>query len=196
MTTADTKPQSLTKSRVLAAARTCFAKDGFHGASMKSICKASDMSPGTLYHYFPSKEALIQEIILEDQSRAFARFAEEALGDDIVGKTIDNMIAVLEEDRAQRSLVLEIMAEGMRNPVVADMLHHKYDAIIELVISHLKIGQQQGLINQNVDLNAAAGLLLSLTYGILADTNLSTTTTPDRLRLTLTAMINGLFNIK
>nr|WP_274608629.1 TetR family transcriptional regulator C-terminal domain-containing protein [Yersinia kristensenii] len=106
------------------------------------------------------------------------------------------MIAVLEEDRAQRSLVLEIMAEGMRNPVVADMLHRKYDAIIELVISHLKIGQQQGLISPNVDLNAAAGLLLSLTYGILADTNLSTTTTPDRLRITLTAMINGLFNIK
>ncbi|CNL66117.1 TetR/AcrR family transcriptional regulator [Yersinia proxima] len=196
MTTADIKPQSLTKSRVLAAARTCFAKDGFHGASMKSICKACDMSPGTLYHHFPSKEALIQEIILEDQSRAFARFAEETLGDNIVQKTIDNMIAVLEEDRTQRSLVLEIMAEGMRNPVVAAMLHRKYDAIIELIISHLKISQQQSIIGPDVDLNAASGLLLSLTYGILADTNLSTNTTPEQLRTTLTAMMNGLLNIK
>lgn len=28
------------------------------------------MSPGTLYHHFPSKEALIEAIILEDQERA------------------------------------------------------------------------------------------------------------------------------
>nr|WP_260503004.1 TetR family transcriptional regulator C-terminal domain-containing protein [Yersinia enterocolitica] len=139
---------------------------------------------------------MIQEIILEDQSRAFARFAEETLGDDIVRKTIDNMIAVLEEDRTQRSLVLEIMAEGMRNPVVAAMLHRKYDAIIELIISHLKISQRRGIIGPDVDLNAASGLLLSLTYGILADTNLSTNTTPEQLRTTLTAMMNGLLNIK
>ncbi|CAC9252962.1 Bacterial regulatory proteins, tetR family [Citrobacter werkmanii] len=30
---------------ILNAARECFAENGFHNTSMKTICKASDMSP-------------------------------------------------------------------------------------------------------------------------------------------------------
>lgn len=38
------------------------------------------MSPGTLYHHFPSKEALIEAIILEDQERALTHFREPLEG--------------------------------------------------------------------------------------------------------------------
>lgn len=33
------------------------------------------MSPGTLYHHFPSKEALIEAIILEDQEKSTNPFS-------------------------------------------------------------------------------------------------------------------------
>ena len=45
-------------SRDLAAAQRCFVRSGFHGASMQDICAEAGMSPGNLYRYFPSKEAL------------------------------------------------------------------------------------------------------------------------------------------
>ena len=47
---------------------------------MKAICKSCAISPGTLYHHFISKEALIQAIILQDQERALARFREPIEG--------------------------------------------------------------------------------------------------------------------
>lgn len=65
-----------TRTRILNAAREIFSENGFHSASMKAICKSCAISPGTLYHHFISKEALIQAIILQDQERALARFRE------------------------------------------------------------------------------------------------------------------------
>ncbi len=46
--------------QILDAARACFASAGFHGASMHQICAEARMSPGALYRYFPSKDAIIE----------------------------------------------------------------------------------------------------------------------------------------
>src|SRR5690606_10669876 len=37
-------------------------EQGFHGTPMSQIAKASDVAIGTIYHYFPSKEALILQL--------------------------------------------------------------------------------------------------------------------------------------
>nr|WP_314420847.1 TetR/AcrR family transcriptional regulator [uncultured Erwinia sp.] len=182
---------SPTRLRVLAAARACFSRDGFHGASMKNICKASGISPGTLYHHFPGKEALVEAIIEEDQLRAFSRFAQDNPDSDPVETIVHNLLAVREEDRAQRALVVEIMAEGMRNPLVAEMLDRKHQAIIGMIVARLRLAQQQGFVAGDIDLPAASSLLLSLTYGILADTAVDSGLSEAQRRRALLAMING-----
>ncbi|MBM7343972.1 TetR/AcrR family transcriptional regulator [Pantoea coffeiphila] len=184
-------PPSPTRLRVLAAARTCFSRDGFHGASMKNICKASEISPGTLYHHFPSKEALVEAIIEEDQLRAFSRFAQDKPDSNLVETIVNNLLAVREEDRAQRALVVEIMAEGMRNPLVAEMLDRKHQAIMAMIESRLRQAQQQGAVAADLDLPATSSLLLSLTYGILADTATGSALSEAQRRRALSAMING-----
>ncbi|MBK0034897.1 TetR/AcrR family transcriptional regulator [Erwinia sp. S43] len=184
-------PPSPTRLRVLAAARACFSRDGFHGASMKNICKASEISPGTLYHHFPSKEALVEAIIEEDQLRAFSRFAQDKPDSDLVETIVNNLLAVREEDRAQRALVVEIMAEGMRNPLVAEMLDRKHQAIMAMIESRLRQAQQQGAVAADLDLPATSSLLLSLTYGILADTATGSALSETQRRRALSAMING-----
>lgn len=40
--------------RILDAARACFVRHGFQGASMQQICAEAGMSPGALYRYFAS----------------------------------------------------------------------------------------------------------------------------------------------
>lgn len=44
------------------AAITCFVDRGFHGTAVPQIAKQAGVSAGTLYHYFPSKEALVNEL--------------------------------------------------------------------------------------------------------------------------------------
>ena len=47
------------KQEILGAARRCFIRNGFRGASIADICAEAGISPGHLYHYFPSKEAIV-----------------------------------------------------------------------------------------------------------------------------------------
>ena len=54
------------RNQVLDAAAICFRNHGFHGASMAQISKTAGMSPGHIYHYFGSKEAIITAIVERD----------------------------------------------------------------------------------------------------------------------------------
>src|SRR5215467_1979065 len=49
------------------AALACFKRKGFHQASMADICAEAGMSPGNVYRYYDSKEAIIAAIAEEDR---------------------------------------------------------------------------------------------------------------------------------
>src|SRR6187401_2532903 len=61
--------------RIMDAAKTCFVRSGFQGASMQQICAEAGMSPGALYRYFPSKEAIIEAICEADRREDAKIFA-------------------------------------------------------------------------------------------------------------------------
>src|SRR5690242_15568423 len=75
MRTANAQRQSDRRTEILDAAERCFARAGFHQASMQDICSEAGMSPGNLYRYFPSKEALIAGICERNRAEAAASFA-------------------------------------------------------------------------------------------------------------------------
>lgn len=52
----------VTRSFLLEKAREAFAQDGFAGASMGDIATRSGLRKSSLFHHFPSKEALYQEV--------------------------------------------------------------------------------------------------------------------------------------
>lgn len=158
-----------TRTRILNAAREIFSENGFHSASMKAICKSCAISPGTLYHHFISKEALIQAIILQDQERALARFREPIEGIHFVDYMVESIVSLTHEAFGQRALVVEIMAEGMRNPQVAAMLKNKHMTITEFVAQRMRDAQQKGEISPDINTAMTSRLLLDLTYGVLAD---------------------------
>jgi AcrR family transcriptional regulator len=58
--TASGEPSSNKRDAVLAAAVHCFAAQGLAGTGMRDIARAAGLTEGTLYHYFPSKDALIE----------------------------------------------------------------------------------------------------------------------------------------
>ena len=64
--------------QVREAALACFKRKGFHQASMADICAEAGMSPGNLYRYYDSKEAVIAAICEADLRRVTGRL--ERLG--------------------------------------------------------------------------------------------------------------------
>ena len=69
---------------ILEAAGRCFVRDGFHGTSTSAICAEAGISPGHLYHYFASKEAIIEAMAVANLGRAAERFSQLAESSNVV----------------------------------------------------------------------------------------------------------------
>ena len=69
---------------ILDAAERCFARAGFHRTSINDICKEAGVSPGALYVYFDSKEALIAGISERDRAELADRLALLATAPDFL----------------------------------------------------------------------------------------------------------------
>ena len=55
------------RAHILAAAERAFLREGFHASSMQDVAAEAGMSPGNLYRYFPSKEAIVAGLCACDQ---------------------------------------------------------------------------------------------------------------------------------
>ncbi len=76
--------QRARREHILDAALTCFARGGFHATTMQTICREAGVSPGALYVYFDSKEALIAGLCERDRAEFAERFAKLAVAPDFL----------------------------------------------------------------------------------------------------------------
>ena len=58
--------------QIIDAAIACFARDGFHRATMQDICAEARLSPGAIYRHFPGKDAIVEAIADERHAREAA----------------------------------------------------------------------------------------------------------------------------
>jgi len=66
---------------ILHAARTVFLEEGFHRATVDSIAERAEVSKGTVYLYFESKEAILARLLLEGLETLLG-YLEEAYAPD------------------------------------------------------------------------------------------------------------------
>jgi AcrR family transcriptional regulator len=57
--------KAATRQRILEAARSMFARGGFHTITTRDIADAAGIATGTLFNYFPTKEALLASLAAE-----------------------------------------------------------------------------------------------------------------------------------
>lgn len=107
--------------RILGAAQKCFIEHGFHAAGMALIAETAEMSPGLIYRYFDSKNAIILAIVerqLED-----ARTCIRALHDapDMGAAAFDTFNCWRNGDprMMNAALFLEMSAEASRHDELA-----------------------------------------------------------------------------
>jgi AcrR family transcriptional regulator len=154
---------------VLGAARSCFARSGFHGASMQQICAEAQMSPGALYRYFPSKDAIIEAIAEEERIQAAA--CMQAL--DAPGSIVDRITAVAMDylretrDPATGGLMVEICSESIRNTAVGKRFHEVEKEVRNALMASLRKAQAEGEIDADIELENALFVLFALGDGLL-----------------------------
>jgi TetR/AcrR family transcriptional regulator, repressor for uid operon len=110
--------------QILDAAVACFAKRGFHQASMHDISAEAGISVGLIYRYFQNKEAVIaamadrhkkeiNEILERARQAANLRESLETLFTAHCGET---------EPQVTAAFVVDLFAEASRNPRIAELV--------------------------------------------------------------------------
>jgi AcrR family transcriptional regulator len=79
--TAEVKAE--TRRRIVKAARDRFAKVGFEAATTREIAAAAGIAVGTLFNYFPSKEAIVVAMVAEALCKARRRFEAGPRGESL-----------------------------------------------------------------------------------------------------------------
>jgi TetR/AcrR family transcriptional repressor of uid operon len=112
------------RTQILDAAVVCFAKRGFHQASMHDISAEAGISVGLIYRYFQNKEAVIstmadrhkqqiQEILERARQASGLLESLEVLFTAHCGET---------EPQVTAAFVVDLFAEASRNPHVAELV--------------------------------------------------------------------------
>jgi len=160
--------QDARRTQILDAARTCFARSGFRGASMQEICLEAKMSPGGLYRYFPSKEAIIEAIAQEERCGA-AELIETMRG---TGPLLDRMMScamgyfAYMRDPGACELMAEISAESLRNSEIGKRFAQIDDSVRDIMREVFLEAIETGEMPPNADLDATISMLQAAVDGI------------------------------
>ncbi|QRE75675.1 TetR/AcrR family transcriptional regulator [Methylobacterium aquaticum] len=108
------------RTRILDAAEACFVRDGFHRATMNDVAAEAGMSPGNLYRYFPSKDAIVAGLAERDRAAVAEDFGGIEAAPDLMQAFAGLARRHLAEAPAEKAvLCLEMWAEATRNPAMA-----------------------------------------------------------------------------
>jgi len=155
------------KPRILDAAERCFARTGFHRATMQDVAAECGMSPGNLYRYFASKDDVVAGIAERDRER-FMRDIEQLRSAPDPRATFEALgrfhLAELPRERAV--LMMELWAEGARNPrigAICGAMDRICKTILTEFVEHWR--RSEGIVGA-MPADAVAELMLLLGDGI------------------------------
>ena len=150
---------------ILQAAVRVFAAEGYEATRVGDIAKEAGVAYGLVYHYFGSKDAVLEAVFREQWGRLLAALAlAEATGDD-AGEQLELAVKiVLRSWRDDPDLVRLLVREITRSPHIQDELDEigQAFATFQRVIER---GQEDGTFRADLDPQIAAWML----YGALEE---------------------------
>lgn len=136
----DAKGTEQRRKQIVDAAFACFRKNGFHKSSMQQICKTAGLSPGTVYHYFSSKDEIITRFAeLEvERAREFAQFLKTAPDlEGALAEAIDDILGSSEFDNSFQ-VYMEVVCEAGRNIDVGRLLLKAEGIVLKTLRAKIK----------------------------------------------------------
>ena len=159
------------RQQIIDAAFRCFARKGFHQATMRDIYAEAGLSAGAIYHYFSSKEEIIKASFIFDYQRGLPLFQQAAEDPDplsAISRLLDFFYAGLESAAALGADRVNIQgwAEALVNPQLLPPLRESLQAFREELSKLVRRGQAIGVVNPILDPEAVGEVILSSYFGL------------------------------
>ena len=152
--------------QILDAAVRAFARKGYHACRVGEIAEEAGVAYGLVYHYFGSKEELLETIFRETWTQMLSRVQEVREEGGPASEQVRKVTALLlrtwrRNPDLVRVLVHEVTRSPEQLPRQIDEISHAYEAL-EGIIAH---GQETGEFRNDFDAQLAATIF----YGALEE---------------------------
>jgi AcrR family transcriptional regulator len=174
-----------TRERLLAAARSVFARSGFHGASVEEVASEAGFSTGALYSNFDGKEDLflvLMEREIEEHAReisdavsARASMAERATGG------ARQWMTMIEREPELLLLFMEFWAYGVRDARVRPKVAARFAQMREVLTKLIADGAREFELELEIPAEQLAVAVDALADGIARQKLADPDAVPDEL---------------
>ena len=159
--------QNARREHILDAAEACFAQSGFHRTTMHDICKLAGVSPGALYVYFDSKEALIEGLTERDRLEFAERFALVVEASNFLAALRELGDYYMQADRSMKARIgVEIGLEATRNPRIGEIYKRFDDEVKDNFERLFRRLAAEGLIAPAMDIPSLANAVSIIADGM------------------------------
>jgi AcrR family transcriptional regulator len=150
----------------------CFARQGYHATSMDDVVRESGLSVGAIYSYFPSKEELFLTLSEDraEQTLAYLNdlFARPGSIAEKSREAVDYFFGRLSDELVPLARVnVEFLSEALKSERIRDRQDRRCESIRQFFYSLLSEAQKRGEVRVDVDVRAAAELMMALNEGIV-----------------------------
>jgi AcrR family transcriptional regulator len=158
------------RAQIVAAARTCFARSGFHNATLQDVFAEAGLSAGCVYNYFRSKDELmlaIAEERHEDERRLIAEVSE--MDDPVaalrqIAKTFADQ-NLKDDGLDKRRIALQTWSEAQINPFILSSVRAGMDGPRTQLAHLIRRGQAAKRLTSRHDADAIAYTIIALFHG-------------------------------
>jgi AcrR family transcriptional regulator len=126
------------RAHILAAARRCFVRDGFHQTSMQDLVSEAGLSSGAVYRYFPGKNAMIEAIAEQNLDEVMAVLRDSLASGLGVGEAMASVLRHVSARHAEddfAAVAVLVWSEALRNPALAARLRASNEAAARALIA-------------------------------------------------------------
>ena len=180
--------------RILDAAQVCVVRSGLQGAAMQQIGAEAGMSPGALYRYFSSKEAIIEAICEADRANDAELFASILSNPNVIDGAVEGAMAHIRHVHETHAapLFAEICAESMRNEAVGRSCFKNMERVLDVFRGYLGGAIERGEIDPPVDLETLLHTIMAMVHGMALNDLPSQGVSFDKLEILARASLEGM----
>lgn len=156
------------RQQILEAARTVFAKRGYHQTTIEHIVAEAGVARGTFYLYFEDKRSVFAELIDRFSNRISMAISSIIVDDEqrsVADQTRANIRAIITLALQEREMTKILFSDAVGlDPGFDRKLYSFYDEVVQLLTESLRQGQRLGIVR-----DGEPRVLAYLTIGALKE---------------------------
>lgn len=154
-----------TRSKILSCARRLFEKNGYEETSIEEITELSDVSKGTFFNYFSSKESLLFGIAEEEVADIFDMMEDTSF---LVSNTLEKIESILERLLIDSIPYLHLTGRVVFMTIISNQKEKSPFSRIRKVLEELIVeAQSLGVIKKDNSKEDIATTLMGTYYGVI-----------------------------